>query len=201
MMPRARQHHHERPDRVPGAGRRVGPGPSLPVVDLRLTARRPAPAAPSPRPGGVSSARFAATYRRTTTATPSAPLRAAAMIVDTVTPAFSCSTMYSRCASIAGHVTCRTRVSDNSGNHPHQLRPHRLTHRRPARHHPRGHRRGQVLAHRLAVHAQALRDLAPATDPPPSGPGSRSCRPRPTSSSPSAPPAPRSGLGGMLLLP
>src|SRR4029077_3017550 len=42
----------------------------------------------------------------------------------------------------------------------HQLGPPLLTHRRPARPHPRRLRRGDVLPGRLAVHAQALRDLA-----------------------------------------
>jgi hypothetical protein len=32
-----------------------------------------------------------------------------ALIVDTVTPACNCPTMYSRCPAIAGHVTCRNR--------------------------------------------------------------------------------------------
>jgi hypothetical protein len=41
----------------------------------------------------------------------------------------------------------------------HQASPLRLGHRRPARRHPRRQRRRQVLADRLAVHAQRLRQL------------------------------------------
>jgi hypothetical protein len=38
-VPRARQHHHERPHRAAPPGGRVGPHPEPPVVDLRLPPR------------------------------------------------------------------------------------------------------------------------------------------------------------------
>ena len=39
QVPRAAQHHHERPDHVPGPGQRVKPAAHLPVIDLRFLAR------------------------------------------------------------------------------------------------------------------------------------------------------------------
>jgi hypothetical protein len=47
-------------------------------------------------------------------------------------------------------------VSTSPGNHPHQLLPLRLAHRPVAGRHPGRDRWGQVLAHGLAVHSQAL---------------------------------------------
>jgi hypothetical protein len=44
-VPRAAQHHHERPDHMPGPGHRIGPPAQLPVIDLgfltRLARRQP----------------------------------------------------------------------------------------------------------------------------------------------------------------
>ena len=97
QVPRAAQHHHERPDRPDPAGDRIGPPAPQPVIDLRLLPGHRRMQAHRTRTCArrTSSGRFAATYRRsdaTDTASPRSS-RSRWWIVATVTRASSCATM------------------------------------------------------------------------------------------------------------
>ena len=171
-VPRAAQHHHERPDHMPDPGHRVQP--SGPAARSRSAPPRPARAAPAAAPAPARGAPPRArspphTGAGSHTTPPGRAHHTAAGGSSSPSPpppaARRCN---SWCFSISGQVTCRSRASASSGNHPAARSRHSaaLT-GGPARRQPFRLRRGQVLADRLTIQPQALRDLvlAPARMP------------------------------------
>ena len=163
-VPRAGQHHHERPHRAELPGHRVEPPAQHPVVDLRLLPGLRRPRVPDRylRPAGLLRdvrIHVPAEARHT---------RRQAVLIPQPLP--------DRRHPHPGLQLPRDVVAvlpDRRPGHlpqpgigqlreplPHQVLPLALALRRPtARHDASGDRRGDVLADRLAVHPQALRHL------------------------------------------
>ena len=162
-VPRAGQHHHERPDRPELPGHRVQPAAQHPVVDLRLLPGLGLPRAPDRhlRPAGLLR-----DVRRDIPAEARHARGQAVLVpqplVDRRHPhpglQLRGDVVMVHGDRRPGHLP-QPRVGQLREPPPDQLLPLALALRRPARHDPGGDRRGDVLADRLAVHPQALRHL------------------------------------------
>ena len=164
QVPRTGQHHHERPHRHRLPGRRVQPAAQPAVIDLRLGARlgRPRPQHLDLRPAGLLR------HIRRHIPPEARDAHRDAMVISQ--PLMNRRDRHAGLQLLADVVMVR--LDRRPGHLPQpgisQLReprpgpgiPLRLAQRRPARHHPCRLRRRDVLPHRLAVHSQALRDLA-----------------------------------------
>ncbi len=163
-VPRAGQHHDERPDGAQLAGQRVQPPAQLAVVDLRLLTRlgrlrvphchlRPADLL---RDAGIH---IAAEARHTGRQPPLVPQP----LVDRRHPHPGLELRGDVIVVLAdrrpGHLP-QPGIGQFREPLPDQLMPLQLALRRPARGDARRHRRRDVLPQRLAVHPQALRHLA-----------------------------------------
>ena len=161
-VPRAAQHHHERPHRAPPPAARVEPHPQLPVVDLRLATGR----------HGVAQHRDLGPAGVLGQVGPHPPAQTRHARVQ---PALVGQTLVDRRRSHArlelGGDVVAVRFDPWPGHLPqpgiaqireparHQRAPVGLGHRRAARLDPRSPGRGGVLALGLAVHPQARRQL------------------------------------------
>jgi hypothetical protein len=162
-VPRAAQHHRERPDRPELARDRIGPPAQLPVVDLRLLAGLGWVQAQHPhlRPAGLLRQ-----VRRHIPAQRRHRHRQPPLIGQ---PLMDCR---HRDPGLQLPDDVIAVLPDRRPRHlpqpgigqlreplPRQLRPPFLAHRRAARHHPGRLRRGQVLAHRVPRQPKAPGDL------------------------------------------
>jgi hypothetical protein len=162
-VPRAAQHHRERPDRAEPARDRISPPAQQPVVDLRLLTRHRRVQAQHPDLGPAGLLRQ---VRRHIPAQRRHRHRQPPIIPKPLTD------RRHRHPGRQLPDDVITVLPDRRPRHlpqpgigqlreplPRQLRPPLTAHRRPARHHPRRLRRGHVLAHRVPRQAQAPRDL------------------------------------------
>ncbi len=162
-VPRAAQHHRERPDRADPAGDRVSPPAQLPVVDLRLLTRHGRMQAQHPhlRPAGLlrQVRRHIPPQRRHRHRQP--PLIPQPLpdrgdrdpglqLRDDVIAVLR--------DRRPGHLP-QPGIGQLREPFARQPRPLLLAHHRPARHHPGRLRRRQVLAHRVPRQPQAAGDL------------------------------------------
>ena len=158
-VPRARQHHHERPDRAELPGNRVRPPAQHPVVDLRLLPRLGQPRAPDrhlrpPRllrdigrdiPAEARHARGQAALVPQTLVDRRHPHPGLQLLRDVVVVLAD---------RRPGHLP-QPRISQLREPLPDQVLPLTLALRRPAAgRYARSDRRRDVLADRLAVHPQ-----------------------------------------------
>ena len=159
-VPRAAQHHRERPDHMLPPGRRVQPAAQLPVIDLRLLAGLSRIRAQHPH---LRPARLLRQVGRHIPAEARHRHRQPVLITQPL--------MDRRHRHIRLQLTGDVLVmgSDRRPGHlpqprirqlreplPHPGGPLRLAQRRPARAHPRRNRRGHVVADRLAVHPRLV---------------------------------------------
>ena len=157
-VPRARQHHHERPDSAQLPGHRVQPPAQLAIVDLRLLPGLSQPRAPHRdlRPAGLLR-----DVRRHVTAqardTGSQAVLVPQPLVNRRHPYPGLQLLRDVIVVPAdrrpGHLP-QPRVSQLREPLPYQLSPLALAPRRAAGSDPGGDRRGDILADRLAVHPQ-----------------------------------------------
>ena len=161
-VPRAAQHHHERPHRAPPPAARVQPHPQLPVVDLRFLPRR----------WGIAQHRDLPAAGVLGQVGPHPPAQTGHAGVQ---PALINQPLMNRRRGHpglepAGDVVA-VRLDPRPGHLPqpavgqlreparHQRAPVGLAHRRPTRRDPGRDGRAGVLAQRLTVHTQAGRQL------------------------------------------
>ena len=162
-VPRAGQHHHERPDRPQLPGDRVQPPAELPVVDLRLLPGLSRVRVPDPdlRPAGL--------LRHVRRDIPAETRDADGQAMLITQPLMDRRHPHAG-LQLGGDVVVMHRdrrpghlpqpgVSELREPGPHKLRPLLLTLRRPARGDARSFSRGDVLPQRLTVHAQAAGQL------------------------------------------
>ena len=163
-VPRAAQHHHERPDHMPDPGHRVRPAAQLPVVDLRLLTRL---ARHQPQHPHLLAAHLLRHVRRHIPAQARIRHRQAVLITQ---PLVDRPHRHPR-LQLAGDEAVM--LFDLRPGHLPQpgigqlrepprgpLTPLRRADRRPSRRQALRLRRSQVLADRLTIQPQALRDLA-----------------------------------------
>ena len=161
-MPRARQDHHERPHRAPPPTGRVEPHPEPSVVDLRLLPGRWTVAQHGHLPAAGLLGQVG----------PHPPAQAGHARVQAVLvaqPLMDRRDRHPRRQLVGDVVAVGLDARPRHLPQPvidqlweplgHQPPPVGLGHRRPARRHPGRDRRGGVLAQRLAIHAQAGREL------------------------------------------
>ena len=164
QVPRARQHHHERPDRHRLPGRRVQPAAQPPVIDLRLRARL---GRPRPQHLDLRPARLLRKIGRHIPPQAGHADRQPALIPQPLMdrrnrdPGLQLpgDELVMGLDRRPGHLP-QPGIGQLREPLPRQFGPPLLGDRRPARAHPGRRRRGDVLPRCLAVHAQALRDLA-----------------------------------------
>jgi len=162
-VPRAAQHHRERVHRVPPPGPRVGPAAELPVVDLRLL---PWLGRDQPQHGHLRPAGLLGQVRRHIPAQRRHRRRQPPLISEPLM-----DRRHRHPGRQLLHDVIPVRLDRRPRHLPQpgisqlreplagQLRPPLLAHRRPARRHPGGLRRGHVLADRVPRQAQARRHL------------------------------------------
>ena len=162
-VPRAGQHHHERPDRPHLPRHRIKPASQNPVVDLRLLARLGRARVPDRhlRPAGLLRHARRHVTAEARDARGQAPL-VAQPLVDRRHPHPGLQLLHDVLVVLAdrgpGHLP-QPRVGQPREPLPDQFLPLALALRRPARGDPRGDRRGNVLADRLPVHPQRIGHL------------------------------------------
>ena len=162
-VPRAGQHHRERPDHQPLPGRRVQPPAQLPVIDLRLGAGLGRIRAQHPH---LRAARLLRQVRRHIPAETGHRHRQPPLITQPlmnrrhrhIRRQLGGDELVMLSDRRPGHLP-QPGIGQLREPHPHPGSPLGLADRRPARAHPRRGRRGRVLADRPAIHAQAGRDL------------------------------------------
>ena len=170
-VPRAAQHHHERPDHMPDPGHRVGPAAQLPVIDLRFPARLPRR---QPQHPHLLPAHLLGHVRRHIPAQARIRRRQAVLITQ---PLVDRLHRHPRLQLAGDELMVLADLAPGHLPQPgigqlrepprNPLPPLRHADRRPSRRQPFCLRRGQVLADRLTIQPQALRDLvlAPARIP------------------------------------
>ena len=164
QVPRARQHHHERPDRHQLPARRVQPAAQPPVIDLRLRTRLGRVRAQHLHLGPARLLRHVRVHIPAEAGnTHRQPMLIAQPLMHRGhrDPGLQLpgDVLLMRLDRRPGHLP-QPGISQLREPLPRQLRPPLLADRRPARPHPGRLRRRDVLPRRLAVHAQAQRDLA-----------------------------------------
>ena len=170
-VPRAAQHHHERPDHMPDPGHRVRPPAQLPVVDLGFLARL---ARCQPQHPHLLAAHLLRHVRRHIPAQARIRRRQAVLITQPLPDRLDRHPRLQLAgdelmvlADLApGHLP-QPGIGQLREPHCGPLPPLRRADRRPARCQALRLRRGQVLADRLAIQPQAFCDLvlAPARIP------------------------------------
>jgi hypothetical protein len=163
QQPRAAQHHREHVHRVPAPGPRIGPAPHLPVVDLGLL---PGLGRLQPQHPHLRAAGLLRQVRRHIPAQRRHRHRQPALIGE---PLVDRGHRHPG-LQLPGDVI--PVLPDRRPRHlpqpgisklreplPGQLRPLIPAHRRPARRHPGGLRRGHVLPHRVPRQPQAAGQL------------------------------------------
>jgi hypothetical protein len=169
-VPRTAQHHHERPDHMPDPGRRVSPPAQLPVVDLGLLARF---ARRQPQHPHLLAAHLLGHVRGHIPAQARIRRRQLMLTKPLVNrlhrhsgPQLAGDELMVPGDLRPGHLP-QPGIGQLREPPRSPLPPLRRADRRPSRRQALRLRRGQVLADRLTIQPQALRDLvlAPARIP------------------------------------